>query len=159
MRAGHRNAVTMRLAEDADADYVRCLSKKVFRQYGPYENILVDGFESGITETCLALIGKRPVGFAMLKKPGGTRYVERICELLAIAVEPEKWRLGIGDLLMTEVQRQAEEMQVDTLVLCTGLDNKPAQELFRKHGFTPLVLKKGYYPEGQDALMMYKNIS
>ncbi len=50
-------------------------------------------------------------------------------------------------------------MQVDTLTLCTAVENKRARELFRKHGFIRWDLKKGYYPRGQDAVVMYKVIS
>ena len=159
MKTDRENAVTIRPAGPLDLEFIRDLSERVFSQYGSYERRLMDWFVSETTVTRLALTDERPVGFAMVKKPGEKGYVERISELLAIAVEPEKWRLGIGNLLMKEVHREAEIMQADTLILCTGMDNKPAQELFKKHGFTPWRVKKGYYEGGQEALMMYRVLS
>ncbi|RLB82932.1 MAG: hypothetical protein DRH17_04035 [Deltaproteobacteria bacterium] len=148
----------LRQARAADVDYIRALSKKVFQQYGPYENILACWFESGITVTLLALMQKRPVGFVMLDRLEHKWYLPRVCELLAIAVEPLRWRLGIGDLLMRGVQRKAKELGIKTLVLHTAAENLPGQKLFKKHEFIPFKIKKHFYPEGQDALMMYKDI-
>lgn len=156
---GYRDRVTVRPARAADVDYIRSLSKKVFQQYGPYENMLARWFESGIAVTLLALMEKRPVGFAMLGRLERRRYPPGVSELLAIAVEPAKWKLGIGGLLMREIQRDAKDLKVETLVLHTAVENLPGRKLFEKYGFTPFEVKKNFYPEGQDALMMYKDIS
>jgi ribosomal protein S18 acetylase RimI-like enzyme len=134
--------VTIRPAGLSHLEFIQDLSERVFSQYGPYDKILAEWFESGITITHLALMDKRPV----------------VSELLAIAVEPEHQRCGIGDTLMGEVQKEAEKMHVDMLLLSTEVGNQPAQEFFRKHGFHPWKLKKGYYPKGQEAVMMYKII-
>lgn len=155
----HRGPVTVRPARAGDADYIRSLSKKVFEQYGPYERLLVEWFELGITVTLLALMEKHAVGFAMLRRLEHGWSPPRVSELIAIAVEPAKWRLGIGDLLMDEILREAERLRVETLVLHTAVDNLPARILFRKHGFSEFGMKNNYYPKGQDAITMYKYIS
>ena len=155
----HSGTVTLRPARAGDADYIRGLSKKVFEQYGPYESLLVKWFELGITVTLLALMEKHAVGFAMLRRLEHGWSPPRVSELLAIAVEPAKWRLGIGDLLMDEILKEAERLGVETLFLHTAIDNLPARILFRKHGFSEFGMKKKYYPKGQDAIMMYKDIS
>jgi ribosomal-protein-alanine N-acetyltransferase len=149
----------VRPARAEDVNYIRSLSRKLFHQYGPYENILALWFESDIAVTLLALMGKRPVGFALLGRLERKGYPPCVSELLAIAVEPAKWKLGVGDLLMREVLREAKELKVETLVLHTAVENLSGQKLFKKYGFTPLEVKKNFYPEGQDALMMYKDIS
>jgi len=156
---GDKNRVTVQPAEPVDAHYIRSLGKKVFQQYGPYEEMLVRWFESGITVTFLALMKGRPVGFAMLSRLKGVWYLPRVSELLAIAVEPEKRNRGIGDLLMKKIQRKAEELEVKMLVLHTPTENLPGQKLFKKYGFVPLDIKKNFYPKGQDAIMMYKDIA
>jgi len=99
----------VRPARAGDADYIRSLGKKVFEQYGPYESLLVQWLELGITVTLLALMEKHAVGFAMLRRLGHGWSLPGLSELLAIAVEPAK--------------------------------------------------KKKYSPKGQDAIIMYKDIS
>jgi len=151
--------VTIRAAEASDADFIRNLSAKVFLQYGPYEEMLPRWLESGITATFLAILDKKPIGFAMLSEPDFTGDFSPVCELVAIAVTPEKQRLHVAELLMKKVERAAREFKAGKLVLHTHTENFPAQNLFRKHGFIPARIKKKFYPKGQDARMMYKDLS
>jgi ribosomal-protein-alanine N-acetyltransferase len=150
--------ITIRAAEESDVEFVLSLSKKAFFQYGPYEDMLERWFQSGTTETLLALMEKRPVGFAMLGRNQSKWESRQIAELLAIAVEPAKQKKGIGDSLIRGVVRKARELRIETVVLYTGLENVAAQRLFKKHGFTPSKTKKSFYPRGQDALLMYNHI-
>lgn len=157
-RTGHRDRVIVRRAAGADAEYVRGLSNKVFHQHGPYEEIVGGWFDSRSTLTILAFMEKRPVGFAMVSQLAREWYSLRVFELLAIAVEPAKWRRGIGNLLMSEIERKIKVLGVKTLILHTGVDNLAGRKLFEKCGFMTFKIKKEFYPEGQDALMMYKDI-
>lgn len=150
--------ISIRPATLLDVSYVVALSKKAFHKYGPYENILPAWLESGVTYSIIAIMEGKPVGFAMLGRPFQKSNFSGILELLAVAVEPSNRGLGIGDLLMREVQRTAAKQEVEKVILHTAVKNLPGRGLFTKHGFTPLKVKKNFYPEGQDALLMYKDL-
>jgi ribosomal protein S18 acetylase RimI-like enzyme len=155
------NRVTICPASPSHVDFIQNLSRQVFSRYGPYDTILTDWFQSGKTVTRLALIDGIPVGFVMVRPsdeddPFGSQHIG---ELLAIAVEPQKQGLGVGDLLMIEISGVAKEIGITTLILCTATTNEPAKGLFKKHGFETLRVQKGYYPAGQESLMMYRMIS
>jgi len=94
----------------------------------------------------------------MLSKPGDRRHFPNICELLAIGVEPAKQRHGIGHVLMGEIERTARNLGIGRIILHTDVENIPGRKLFEKQIFVPSEVKKSFYPEGQDALMMYKDI-
>jgi ribosomal-protein-alanine N-acetyltransferase len=94
----------------------------------------------------------------MLGRPFQKSNFSGMLELLAVAVEPANRGLGIGDLLMREVERTASKQEVEKVILHTAVKNLPGRGLFNKHGFKPLKLEKNFYPEGQDALLMYKDI-
>lgn len=153
-----RLQITIRAAEESDVEFAHSLSKKAFSQYGPYEDMLERWFQSGTTETFLALMEKRPVGFAMLGRHQGEWGSRQIAELLAIAVEPGKQKKGIGNSLIQEIVRKASELGIETVALYTGIENMAAQKLFKKNGFIPSKIKKSFYPRGQDALLMYNHI-
>ena len=155
---GRGYRVTVWPARAADVAYVRSLGKRVFRRYGPYDSILAEWFESRATMTLVALMEKQLVGFAMLGRLEREWHLTRVCELLAIAVEPAKWKLGIGDLLMNEVVGKAQRINAEILILHTAADNVRGQKLFKKHGFSVFGVKESFYPKGQDALVMYKNV-
>ena len=152
------NRLTVRAGDIEDMGYIQRLSKKVFERYGPYEETLPEWLKAGTTATIVAQIKNKRVGFAMLGPPIYGRYLPRICELLAIAVDPKKHRKGIGNFLMKEILLMAERMEVQKLILHTGLDNLAGQNLFKKCGFVPCEIKRDFYPEGQHALMMIKEI-
>ncbi|MDY6954860.1 MAG: GNAT family N-acetyltransferase, partial [Thermodesulfobacteriota bacterium] len=123
------------LAEPGDVDYVRGLSKRLFRQYGPYEEMVTRWFNSGVTVTLLASTEKRPAGFVMLGRLAHPFYLPIVSEVLAIAVDPARWTCGIGHLLMKEIEKRARQLGVETLVLHTATDNVLGQRLFTKCGF------------------------
>jgi ribosomal-protein-alanine N-acetyltransferase len=150
--------VAVRPAQASDTDFIRSLSREAFCRYGPYEDLLSNWFLSGIGLVLVALMGKRPAGFAMLERIGATVSSTRVSELLAIAVAPGAQRCGVGDRLMEAIMRRAEILMVDRLVLHTAVDNLPGQALFRKHGFLPQGIEARFYPEGQDALVMQRSV-
>jgi ribosomal protein S18 acetylase RimI-like enzyme len=161
-RFGHKKVrgplLQTRPAVPGDLAYVRDLSKRVFRRFGPYEDTLPKWFESGLTEAFMALIENRPVGFAMLGRLPRLPFSPRVAELVAIAVEPKKRRLGIGGKLMWEVIRKARSLGIETVFLHTALENLPAQQLFKRYGFTTLEITTHFYPNGQDAYTMFRDV-
>jgi ribosomal protein S18 acetylase RimI-like enzyme len=153
-----KRRITIRYANTSDVDFIRRLSRNAFHEYGPYEEILPRWFTSGMTVTLVAVMSKEPVGFAMLGRHQHGWYSPPVSEMLAIAVDPGSRRLGIAELLMREIERRAGELQVNRLVLHTAAENEAGQQLFRKRGFIPSENKKAFYPGGQDALMMVKEL-
>ncbi len=141
---------------DSDAHFIQNLSQQVFQQYGPYDETLIRWYLSGMTMTILAYAGQRPVGFAMLGKSTEDDLFSQIFECLAIAVVPDAQKNGIGTLLMKNIENSAREQTAEMMFLHTASDNLPAQKLFESRGFEIKQLKKRFYPEGQDAVMMVR---
>jgi ribosomal protein S18 acetylase RimI-like enzyme len=156
-KTAFRKQIKIIPARITDSNYIRNLSKQVFSQYGPYDDTLTQWFLSGVTVTVLASMGRKLVGFAMLGRFSDYSPLSRVYELLAIAVEPEMQSHGIGSLLMRKMEKKARELEAETVVLHTAVDNMPGRKLFKKHGFTESETKIRFYPKGQDALMMRRN--
>jgi len=151
-----KDPISIRSAERGDLAFIRMLSEGVFRVYGPYEEMVLQWYASGGTDTVTALEGDRPVGFAMLGPVNREPPYPVTAELLAIAVTPGRENRGIGGLLLKTVIRRARDLDVEFTVLHTAVGNQRGRGLFEKHGFLPSSVKKGFYPEGQDALMMVR---
>jgi ribosomal-protein-alanine N-acetyltransferase len=150
--------VKIRSAGISDASFIGQLSGRVFRIYGPYEDIVSRWFQLEITATIVATMDKRPVGFAMIGDISDRWNLPQISELLAIAVEPEKQGRGIGDMLIREAERKALEFNIKRIFLHTAVNNLSARKLFTKNGYRILEIKRDFYPKGQDAVMMSKEI-
>jgi ribosomal-protein-alanine N-acetyltransferase len=153
-----KTRLVVRRANLSDIGFIGQLSGKVFNVYGPYRSLVPQWFESGSTITLIAVQQGRPVGFAMMGHLFEGHQEENRCELLAIAVQPGAQRLGIGRMLLQRIEEEADRLGEPILFLHTATENLPAQELFKKHGFRPLLLKKRFYPAGQDAVMMIKAV-
>lgn len=93
------------------------------------------------------------IGFA------GARILGTDCHVTNIAVLPSHQRLGLGSVLIDEIEKFAIMNRCETLSLEVRVSNKDAQRLYRKLGFQSRTIKKGYYTEkNEDAVDMIKRI-
>lgn len=153
-----RNRVHVRQAVPSDEGFVIRLSGKVFNIYGPYAGMIRRWLDLDTTITLIALQEGKPVGFAMLGTIESDLTIPAVTEILAIAVGPDRQRMGIGQMLLREIEKKAASVGEKRLFLHTAIGNIAAQKLFMKNAYRPLETKSNFYPKGQDALMMVKEI-
>lgn len=73
-----------------------------------------------------------------------------------IAVDPRWQGRGIASRLLVVLARAALERGARNLTLEVRVTNEGAQHLYRRFGFVPAGLRKGYYAESrEDALVMW----
>jgi ribosomal-protein-alanine acetyltransferase len=80
-------------------------------------------------------------------------------EITEIAVVPEKRRQGIGRGLLRRALEKGMEKGVKSAFLEVRETNREARPLYESMGFSPLSIRKAYYGEKEDALVMSKAIS
>ena len=98
----------------------------------------------------VAKVGGTVVGFAGLMITVDEGHVT------TIAVDPAWQRRGIGARLLVALARAAIARGCRGLTLEVRMSNEPAQAMYRRFGFAPAGVRKGYYPEtGEDALVMW----
>jgi ribosomal-protein-alanine N-acetyltransferase len=91
----------------------------------------------------------RIVGYAGLAAVAGTGDVQ------SIAAARDHWGTGLGARLLTELLRTATAAECHEVLLDVRVDNARAQRLYRRFGFEPIGLRKGYYQPGSvDAVVM-----
>jgi ribosomal-protein-alanine N-acetyltransferase len=72
-----------------------------------------------------------------------------------IAVAPAYRGLGYGKLITLALMQYASNLGVSYLTLEVRKSNEKAKRLYASLGFTPVGLRKNYYPDtGEDALLM-----
>lgn len=98
----------------------------------------------------VARSGRRVAGYV------GLMFVDDEAHVTTIAVAPEHQRQGLGTLLMIDVVRTSTEAGACHLSLEVATGNHTAQALYRRFGFAPAGVRKGYYPAtGEDAIVMF----
>ncbi len=76
-------------------------------------------------------------------------------DILTLAVATDHWGQGIGTLLLEALLAEAQRRGCTEVFLEVRIDNARAQQLYRRHGFERVGIRRGYYqPSGADALVM-----
>jgi len=78
-------------------------------------------------------------------------------ELLDLEVRREYRRVGLGRLLMRDLKERAAALGKEKIFLEVRTGNERAIKLYEKAGFSAYAVRKGYYPDGEDAVNMAYN--
>jgi ribosomal-protein-alanine N-acetyltransferase len=98
----------------------------------------------------VAVDGESVVGYA-----GLCAYDKDVSYVQTIGVTASHQRQGVGTALLTVLLDDASRRGAHHVDLEVRAENASAIDLYRKHGFTDLGLRRGYYqPSGADALVM-----
>ncbi|MGN1115256.1 MAG: ribosomal protein S18-alanine N-acetyltransferase [Candidatus Ornithomonoglobus sp.] len=78
-------------------------------------------------------------------------------ELIRIAVHPDAQGNGFADALMKDILFHAADLGCEHMLLEVRAGNAAAKGLYKKHGFTQIDLRRGYY-DGEDAIIMERKL-
>lgn len=154
----HHRDIQVREGLFSDEKFLRQLSGKVFSIYGPYQEMVSRWLEMETTITLVAIVHGKAVGFVMFGSVTETPDIPTVTEILAIAVEPSMQGMGIGQTLLRDIEKKAVSAGEKRIYLHTAVGNIPAQKLFAKNSYRTTAMKPHFYPRGQDALLMLKEI-
>jgi ribosomal-protein-alanine N-acetyltransferase len=96
--------------------------------------------------------GNALVGYAGMMFTGGSQ-----ADVVTLAVDPARWGEGTGTALLTALVDEAEKRGYQEVMLEVREDNPRARQLYLRHGFAEIGVRRGYYqPSGVDAVVMRK---
>lgn len=80
-------------------------------------------------------------------------------DVLTLAVAAGHWGRGIGTALLRALLAEAARRGCTEVFLEVRTDNNRAQDLYRRHDFAEIGIRRGYYqPSGADALVMRRTL-
>ncbi|MBW8825447.1 MAG: ribosomal protein S18-alanine N-acetyltransferase [Acidobacteria bacterium] len=98
----------------------------------------------------VAKVNGTVVGYAGLMLTGDDGHVT------TIAVDPAWHRRSVGARLLLALSRAGIARGCHGLTLEVRMSNEPAQAMYRRFGYAPAGVRKGYYAEtNEDALVMW----
>ena len=98
-----------------------------------------------------------PGVFGFIAQGGGmvlARGIAEDAEILTIAVVPHAQRRGIGAALLKAVWEVCAQKGAARLLLEVSVANQPARALYAGLGATQVGVRKRYYADGSDALVL-----
>ena len=96
-----------------------------------------------------AVIGGKTAGYIGVQEICGEGYITNV------AVFPEYRRQGVASALLDKAAEGARSRDCDFLTLEVRTGNEAAVSLYKRHGFGPAGIRKGFYEApAEDALIM-----
>ncbi len=80
-------------------------------------------------------------------------------EVLTLAVSPAFQRRGLGRRLLHAALDCARDLGAVVIFLEVASDNIPALSLYAGASFTQVGCRRGYYPDGSDALVLRRDLT
>lgn len=82
-----------------------------------------------------------------------------VAHIVTIDVAPEHRRLGVGTLMIEEIERRLSALGVSEINLETATDNEAGTKFWMRHGYHTIGVLEGYYLGQQDAYAMQKRFA
>lgn len=142
-------AAIVRAATAADVDAIDVISRHAFIQPWPRQT-----FVDELTRAHGRLIVAVDAAGVVIGYANYWLVADEV-HLLAIAVEPDRRRAGVGAALLAAVLDAGAAARVITLEVRAS--NRPAIALYRAHGFVAVATRAGYYGgDHEDAVVMLR---
>jgi ribosomal-protein-alanine N-acetyltransferase len=154
------------LPKSADSLTIEPMSRRHLREILPIEHGSYPKpwtrsvFESEIAQVAggsryyvVARRGRRLVGYAGLwfvDDPDGSQ-----AHVTNIVVAPAERRAGVGARLMHELASEARRRGCAAWTLEVRASNTGAQDMYRRFGFAPAGVRRRYYENTEDAIVMW----
>lgn len=100
----------------------------------------------------VAKVDNEIVGFA------GIKIILDEADIMNIAVRIDKRKLGIGSMLLEKVIELARLSNCTSITLEVNENNIPAIQLYEKYNFKRIGLRKKYYNNADNAILMKKSL-
>lgn len=79
-------------------------------------------------------------------------------EIADVAVKESFRRRGIANALLTLLEEEARRRGAERSLLEVRVSNAAAMSVYLRRGYTGVRERRGYYPDGEDALVMQKSL-
>jgi len=144
--------VTVRRMALDDIDRIVEIENMSFHTPWTKENFLFELTENKCAVYMVGEIDGNVVGYGGMWKMVDEGHITNI------AVDPKYRHRGVGDAILSALEKYASKNGITSMTLEVRTQNKPARSLYSKHGFKDEAIRKGYYTNpADDAIIMWKH--
>ena len=80
------------------------------------------------------------------------------CDITKVSIRKEFQGMKLSNILMEDCFNRVRELNCLKINLEVRVNNERAINLYKKHGFKEVIVRKNYYGKGEDALILSKVI-
>lgn len=140
--------LSVRDADEADLDAIATLAAASLPGAWPRATWAAERARAD-AHLAVAVVGGQVVGFS------ATRAVLDEVELLQLATAPAHRRRGVGAALLAALVGRALAAGARVIALEVRAGNVAARALYAGAGFAVIATRRGYYADGEDAVVMH----
>lgn len=146
--------ITIRKTLPSDLDAIMDIEASSFKRPYTRTQMLSELTENPCAHVYSALVDAEVVGFIDFMITFNSATVSQI------AVKESMRGKGIGNRLIGQLIKDCEAQAdpVEFVTLEVRQSNEKAQKFYKRHKFEPILVKKGYYDDGEDAVYMVRSI-
>lgn len=115
------------------------------------EKLLSDMINNDVAKALTAKIDKKVIGYISYL------YYDTVLEVLNFVVDDSYQRQGVGSSLFNEMILRSPNAL--TITLEVRPSNIKGRSFYEKNGFKQILIRKNYYTNGEDALVLLKEIN
>jgi ribosomal-protein-alanine N-acetyltransferase len=132
---------------EADMEQVLAVERRCHRH--PWSRqLFADELANPVSTIDLLWMGETLAGFHCYWSLSGEMHI------LNVATAPDFRRRGVARFLLHQAFRRGLEQGMERVFLEVRRQNEPAIALYRSLGFSTIGCRRGYYADGEDALVM-----
>ncbi|MCB0284216.1 MAG: ribosomal protein S18-alanine N-acetyltransferase [Calditrichaeota bacterium] len=142
--------IAIRPMVPADAEQVAELEKKIFSDAWSFEQLLAETNGEFFKHPLIMESNNTIAGYACVWAFSDEVHINNF------AVNPDFRRKGLGLKLISFIFDKFRDYK--TIFLEVRISNQPAISLYTKSGFEKYFIRKNYYSDGEDAIVMKKSL-
>lgn len=142
--------ISIRLMSERNLEEIYKLEKKIFPDAWSYEMIKDELDNNKLKKPYILYADDKIAGYAFVW------IIEDEVHLNNFAIHPDFREKGLGLKLISFIFDEFKEFR--NMFLEVRQSNKKAIDLYRKVGFNNFFIRKHYYTDGENALVMHKEL-
>jgi ribosomal-protein-alanine N-acetyltransferase len=127
------------------------IEHQIFQEHDPYN--YMELYESTAEGFLVAVDKGNVIGYIV-----GFISIPNKGRIFTLAVKENYRNMGIGTSLMKRMCEIFKEKGVKQVSLEVRINNISAQQFYIKKGFVPIMIERGYYSDGEDSLVLTKEL-
>lgn len=144
-------SVSIRRMQQADVDIIFKLEKEIFVDAWTRESFLSEVESRQNSYPCVLLKNNLVAGYAVVWYYSGEIHIGNF------AIHPDFRKQGLGQILLTNILDKFNEY--DAAYLEVRESNIAAINLYKKFAFEELYVRENYYPNNENAIVMWKKLN
>jgi ribosomal-protein-alanine N-acetyltransferase len=138
----------IRPARAEDAEALAALEREVFGPDAWSFGQVSDELSVATRQVAVAETDDEIVGYAAISVAGD------VADLTRIVVADAHRRSGVASELLGMLHEAARQAGAEQVILEVAASNAAAREFYRAHGYVEISRRRGYYADGDDALVL-----